>query len=83
MEKTKEIVDMRKERSTHQPLFIRELQVDRVSHFKYLGVHISEDLTWKPHVMQVVKKAQQRLYFPRRLKRFGMSSRILNLSRLS
>lgn len=46
-EKTKEmIVDMRKERRTHQPLFIRELEVERVSHFKYLGVHISEDLTW-------------------------------------
>ena len=43
---TKEmIVDMRKERRPHQPLFIRELSVERVSTFKYLGVHISEDLT--------------------------------------
>jgi hypothetical protein len=79
MEKTKEmIVDMRKERSTHQPLFIRELEVERVSNFKYLGVNISEDLTWKPLVTQLVKKAQQRLYFLRRLRRFGMSSKILN-----
>ncbi|KAK2920685.1 hypothetical protein Q8A73_000170 [Channa argus] len=46
-DKTKEmIVDMRKERRTHQPLFIRELEVEKVSSFKYLGVHISEDLTW-------------------------------------
>lgn len=79
MEKTKEmIVDMRKERSMHQPLFIQELEVERVSNFKYLGVHISEDLTWKPHVTQLVKKAQQRLFFLRRLRRFGMSSDILN-----
>ena len=78
-EKTKEmIVDMRKERSMHQPQYIRELEVERVSNFKYLGVHISEDLTWKPHVTQLVKKAQQRLYFLRRLRRFGMSSNILN-----
>ena len=46
-DKTKEmIVDMRKERRPHQPLFIWELEVERVSSFKYLGVHISEDLTW-------------------------------------
>uniref|UniRef100_A0A3Q3IDK9 Immunoglobulin V-set domain-containing protein n=1 Tax=Monopterus albus TaxID=43700 RepID=A0A3Q3IDK9_MONAL len=37
---------MRKERRTHQPLFTWGLKVDRVSSFKYLGVHISEDLTW-------------------------------------
>ncbi|KAK2899376.1 hypothetical protein Q8A73_012505 [Channa argus] len=78
-DKTKEIiVDMRKERRTHQPLFIRELQVERVSSFKYLGVHISEDLTWTPHVTQLVKKAQQRLYFLRRLRKFCMSPKILS-----
>ncbi|KAK2884426.1 hypothetical protein Q8A73_020900 [Channa argus] len=56
-DKTKEmIVDMRKERRTHQPLFIRELEVERVSSFKYLGVHITEDLTWTPHITQLVKK---------------------------
>lgn len=49
--------------------------MERVSNFKYLGVHISEDLTWKPHVTQLVKKSQQKLYF---LRRFDMSSKILN-----
>ncbi|KAK3560141.1 hypothetical protein QTP86_034709, partial [Hemibagrus guttatus] len=78
-DKTKEmIVDMRKERRTHQPLFIRELEVERVSSFKYLGVHISEDLTWTLNTTQLVKKAQQRLYFLRRLRKFGMSLKILD-----
>ncbi|KAK2899372.1 hypothetical protein Q8A73_012501 [Channa argus] len=78
-DKTKEmIVDMRKERRTHQPLFIRELQVERMSNFKYLGVHISEDLTWTPHVTQLVKKDQQQLYFLRSLRKFGMSPKILS-----
>ncbi len=54
-DKTKEIiVDMRKERRTHQPLFIRDLEVERVSSFKYLGVHISEDLTWTLNTTQLV-----------------------------
>ncbi len=79
MDKTKEmIVDMRKERRTHQPLFIRELEVERVSSFNYLVVHISEDLTWTLNTTQLVKKAQQRLYFLRRLRKFGISPKILN-----
>ncbi len=74
-DKTKEtIVDMRKHRRTHQTLFIRDLEVERVSSFKYLGVHISEDLTWTLNTTQLVKKAQQRLYFPR----FGMPPKILS-----
>jgi len=72
-DKTKEmIVDMRKERRPHQPLFIRELAVERVSTFNYLGVHISEDLT-----TQLVKKAQRWLYFLRRLRKCGMAAEIL------
>ncbi|KAK3537362.1 hypothetical protein QTP70_008820 [Hemibagrus guttatus] len=69
------IVDMRKERRTHQPLFIREREVERVSSFKYLGVHISEDFTW---TLKPVKKAQQRLYFLWRLRKFRIPPKILN-----
>uniref|UniRef100_A0A3Q3IXN5 Reverse transcriptase domain-containing protein n=1 Tax=Monopterus albus TaxID=43700 RepID=A0A3Q3IXN5_MONAL len=77
MDRTKEmIMDMRKERRTHWPLFIWVLEVERVSSFKYLVVHISEDLTWTLTTTQLVKKAQQWLYFLRR-PRFGMLPRIL------
>ncbi len=77
--KTKEmIVDIRKERRTHQPLFIRDLEVERVTSFKYLEVHISEDLTWTLNTTQLVKKGQQRLYFLRRLRKFGMSKILSN-----
>ena len=73
-DKTKEmIMDKRKERRPHQPLYIRELSVERVSTFKYQGVHISEDLTWTVSTTQLVKKAQQRLYFLWGLRKFGRS----------
>ena len=76
--KTKElIVDFRKQERVHTPITINGAAVERVSSFKFLGVHITEELTWTEHTTRVVKKAQQRLFFLRRLRRFGMDPRIL------
>ncbi|KAI4893673.1 hypothetical protein NFI96_030505 [Prochilodus magdalenae] len=76
--KTKElIVDFRKQERVHTPITINGAAVERVSSLKFLGVHITEELTWTEHTTRVVKKAQQRLYFLKRLKRFGMDPRIL------
>jgi len=51
--------------------------VERVSSFNYLGVNISEDLTWNTHIQTQVKKARQRLYHLRQLRKFRVSSAIL------
>ncbi len=51
--------------------------VNRVSSFKYLGVNISEDLTWTTHMQTQVKKARQRLYHLRQLRKFRVSPAIL------
>ena len=61
----------------YNPLLIEGAPVERVSSFKYLGVHISEDLSWTVHTDTVVKKARQRLYHLRQLSRFKVSQRIL------
>ena len=37
-----------------------------VSHAKYLGVTLNEDLSWSPHISAIVAKAHQRLGFIRR-----------------
>ncbi|KAI4884328.1 hypothetical protein NFI96_003224 [Prochilodus magdalenae] len=69
--RTKElIVDFRKQERVHTPITITGAAVERVSSFKPLGVHITEELTWTEHTTRVVKKSQQRLFFLRRLKRF-------------
>ncbi|KAI4885125.1 hypothetical protein NFI96_011804 [Prochilodus magdalenae] len=52
-------------------------EVECVSNFKFLGVHISEDLTWSLNSSTMVKKAQQRLYFLRSLKKAHLCPRIL------
>ena len=76
--KTKElIVDFRKNGGTHTPIHINGTEVERVTSFKFLGVHISEDLSWTLNTSTLVKKAHQRLFFLRRLKKAQLSPQIL------
>ncbi len=77
--KTKElIVDFRKrQQRPYTPLMISGTPVERVSSFKYLGVNISEDLTWTTRIQTQVNKARQRLYHLRQLRKFRVSPTIL------
>ncbi len=79
VEKTKEVVlDFRRRNSIdHPPLTIDSSTVERISRTKFLGVHITEDLTWTTNTMSLSKKAQQRLHFLRRLKRASLPPPIL------
>ncbi|KAI4875417.1 hypothetical protein NFI96_032939, partial [Prochilodus magdalenae] len=78
-QKTKEIImDLRRSRSqAHPPVYISRAAVEQVTSFKFLGTHISSDLTWSLNSSVLVKKAQQRLYFLRSLKKVHLSPRIL------
>jgi pantothenate kinase type III len=51
--------------------------VEKVECFKFLGVHINDKLKWSTHTDSVAKKAQQRLFKLRRLKKFGLSPKTL------
>ncbi len=70
VEKTKEIVvDFRRVHTQHAPLTINGATVESVSSTKFLGVHITEDLSWTYNTAALAKKAQQCLYFLRKLRR--------------
>src|SRR4029434_4926274 len=60
------------------PLTIDGAAVERVSSTKFLGVHISEDLSWATNSASMLQKAQRRLYFLRKLKRVKAPIPILN-----
>ncbi|KAM8822285.1 uncharacterized protein ACB058_021512 [Synchiropus picturatus] len=78
VEKTKEmVVDFRRRPVLHRPLLIAGATVEQVTSTKFLGVHISQDLTWNTNTTALAKKAQQRLYFLRKLKRAGVPSPIM------
>jgi hypothetical protein len=66
------IVDYRKKRTEHTPILIDGAVVEQVESFKFLGVHITNKLTWSKHTKTVVKRARQNLFPLKRLKRFGM-----------
>ena len=44
-----------------------------VDHVKLLGITLSNDLTWKRHVDNIVKKAGKRIYMLYQLKRAGVN----------
>ncbi len=72
IDKTKAlVVDYRRQSREHTPISIDK------SSFKFLGVHITEDLTWSAHTDAVLKKAHQRLFVLRPLRKFGTSPNIL------
>ena len=76
--KTKEmIVNYRKRRTEHVRMLIDRAVVEQVEIFKFLGVHITNKLTWSKHTKTVVKRAQQNIFPLRRLKRFVMGPQIL------
>eukprot|EP00061_Rhincodon_typus_P008978 g32070.t1 len=75
--KTKElIIDFKKKGGEHAPIYINRTEIERVKSIKFLGVAITDDLFWTSHLNATVKDTQ-RLFFLRRLRKFGMSIRTL------
>ncbi|KAK3523843.1 hypothetical protein QTP70_010454 [Hemibagrus guttatus] len=73
------VVDFRRSQSGHSPLFIDGSSVEIVKSTKFLGVHLAENLTWSLNTSSISKKAQQHLYFLRRLRKAHLPPPILNM----
>ena len=71
--KTKEmIMDFRKQQRKHPPIHIDWTAVEKVESCKFLCIYIMDKLKWSTHTDSVVKKAQQRLFDLRRLRKFRL-----------
>ena len=62
-------MDFRRQQREHSPIHFDRTAVEKVKSFKFLGVHITDNLKWSTHIDSMVKKAQQRLFNFRRLKK--------------
>ncbi|CAM4735488.1 unnamed protein product [Leuciscus chuanchicus] len=71
------IMDFRRKPPALPPLTIMNSTVEAVESFRFLGSTISQDLKWANHIDSIVKKAQQRLYFLRQLKKFNLPQELL------
>lgn len=72
------IVDYKTNRRTaHAPLSKHEKVVEHVDNIRFLGIHISADLTWALNISHLVKKGQQRLFFLTERRETGLPSRLM------
>ncbi|KAK3520944.1 hypothetical protein QTP86_020889, partial [Hemibagrus guttatus] len=71
------IVDFRRNTPAFPPLTIMNSTVPTVTSFRFLGTTISQDLKWDTHIDATIKKAQQRLYFLRQLRKFNLPQELL------
>lgn len=55
------------------PLCLSGRVIERVDHYKLLGVFISSDLSWNKHCEYVLAKANKRLYALRVLRKCGVA----------
>ncbi len=57
-------MDYRRQSREHTPISIDKTPMERVNSFKFLCVHITEDLTWSAHTDAVLKKAASASLLP-------------------
>jgi hypothetical protein len=56
------IADFRKQRREQTLIHINGTALEKVTRFKFLCVHITEDLSWTKNTTTLGKRANQRLY---------------------
>ncbi len=76
VKKTEEIVFDPRAVGVHSPVVIYNTQIKQVCSNKYLGIYIDNMFTWQIHVDNLCAKLQQRLYFLRRLRLYGVNKKI-------
>jgi len=60
-----------------QNLQLNDIEIERISVFKILGLHVYDNLTWGDHVTSICCKSAKRLHFLNLLKRAEMSPKDL------
>ncbi|TWW53951.1 putative RNA-directed DNA polymerase from transposon BS [Takifugu flavidus] len=71
------IVDFRKVTAPLPPLALMDSPITSVDSFRFLGTTITRDLKWEPTISSLIKKAQQRMFFLRQLRKLKLPPRML------
>ena len=60
-QKTKFMILSRKRHKPQPILFLNGTVLEQITHFKYLGIWVSDDLTWNNHIEAICSKAHRHL----------------------
>ncbi|KAK3565199.1 hypothetical protein QTP86_001007 [Hemibagrus guttatus] len=71
------IVDFRKDPAPLPPVILCDSPVTSFESFHFLGTTITKELKWEQNIRSLTKKAQQRIYFLRQLKKFLLPVKML------
>ena len=70
-------VDLRRSPPALPALTILDRTVMAVESHRFLGTTITKDLKWDCNISSIIKKAQQRMYFLRQLRKFNLSQELM------
>ncbi|KAK3507836.1 hypothetical protein QTP70_001197 [Hemibagrus guttatus] len=70
-------VDFRKNPAPRTPVILCDSPVSSAESFCFLGTTITKELKWEQNIRSLTKKAQQRMYFLRQLKKFLLPVKML------
>ncbi|KAK3569190.1 hypothetical protein QTP86_026472, partial [Hemibagrus guttatus] len=70
-------VDFRKDPAPLPPVILCDSPVTSAESFCFLGTTITKELKWEQNIRSLTKKAQQRMYFLRQLKKFLLPMKML------
>ncbi|TWW60881.1 hypothetical protein D4764_05G0009710 [Takifugu flavidus] len=70
------IVDFRKVTAPLPPLALMDSPITIADSFRFLGTTITRDLKWEPTISSLIKKAQQRMFFLRQLRKLKLPPRM-------
>ena len=73
------IFDFRRDITVMEPLMIKNEVVELTDEYKYLGMTIDNKFNWDRNLEAITRKANQRLYFLRKLKSFRVDKKIMNI----
>ena len=70
------IVNFRRPLKSPPPTFIKYVEVERVSTYKYLSSVLDEKLAWTVYADSIIKRLNSRMFCLRKLGRFGVRTEI-------
>ena len=73
------IYDVHRNKPEYTPVQVNNKSVTQVKSFKYLGVLLSDDMTWSDHFGSINSKANKCLFFLRKLNQAGVDKSLMEV----